>query len=281
MKKQSFPPLSRRTFVSALAALGLVIATASSLSLATEFPARDERAKIESLRPTQMEIGKSYVEKKAARWERKADEDGVSNAAFLRERLDEEPLPAVISPRGERFVLDGHHTIAAVYEMLGARAGAFEVPLRILFDFSKAKPDGQPWSYDDFVVALQAPVAEGGLGKGQFTAKVSALPTYAERFARLPRTFQGLKDNPMRSLVGEAFRKLDLKGDWFVDYIEFQVGDLIAQRHELADLEFKESHVEKIENWLSGDEVIRNFLASRLKSRADRPKLEKALGASR
>ena len=244
---------------------------------------RFEYARLGDVLPTQMEIGEEYVDEKADRWRRAARRSGRTLEEWLRERLDREAPTEAISPSGRRYFLDGHHSAAAVRELLGRRrAREFVSRFRIAYDFRAPKADGSKWTDDEFIVALLTPRSEGGLGKGQFIKRVRSLPPL-ERFRYLPLEIDDFGNNRMRSLVGAAFRLIGLDGSMFEDYAEFDLGEMIERRHfewrdDLPDLKYKDRRIESVARWIAGDDpVVRGFLLERLRDPALRPEVESAL----
>ncbi len=132
----------------------------------------------------------------------------------------------MISPKGEFYVTDGHHGIYINLKLLGTDAD-LTYNVRVLKDYRQINPHtNQAWTYNDFITHLLTPVAEGGLGKGQFTAAIRELPPI-ERFKYLPKRFSDITDNPMRSLVGAALKRYGVIRANMIDYVEFYVGDMI------------------------------------------------------
>lgn len=125
------------------------------------------------LRPTQMTVGLREVERRRQAWR---DKDGHGKTAKLESHL----VPVVLGPAGERYVTDHHHLARALFE-----EGQKEVFVTVVGDLSKADRE-HFWNLMDYH-GWTHPYDEKGRRCD---------------YADLPKTVEGLKDDPYRSLAG-------------------------------------------------------------------------------
>jgi hypothetical protein len=83
-----------------------------------------KRIAIKKLRPTQATHGRREVEKKTKEY-------AVLAGRELEMAIAEKPIPIVLGPGGEAFVIDHHHVAAALWA-----AGVREVPVVLVADLS-------------------------------------------------------------------------------------------------------------------------------------------------
>lgn len=156
------------------------------------------------LRPTQMTVGYREVERKRGTWGAKSDK----NAA-----LATHMAPVVLGPGGERFITDHHHLTRALFD-----EGQKEVFVTVVGDLRKADPE-RFWTLMDFH-GWTHPFDEKGLRCD---------------YADLPKTVQGLKDDPYRSLSGALRRQGGFAKD-ATPFSEFVWADFFRSRIKLKDL---------------------------------------------
>jgi hypothetical protein len=132
---------------------------------------------ISDLRPTQMTVGLREVELKRKAWRAKDAEGKV-------ETLEKHMIPVVLGPAGARYITDHHHLARALFD-----DGQNEVFVTVVGDLSKARPD-HFWNLMDYH-GWTHPYDE----KGRRCA-----------YEDLPKTIEGLRDDPYRSLAGALRR---------------------------------------------------------------------------
>ena len=226
-----------------------------------------ERVSIQKLRPTQMQYGEALVNLRANKILRQAARAGVNATDFITDRNDQYIVPAVISPRGEYFNTDSHHGISAIYKALGEKADIL-FNLEITKDYRLPKIDGSLWTYAEFIQDLLTPIELGGMGKGQFTQEVRDLPIH-ERFNHLPVRFDHLEDNPMRSLVGEALTLYGAKRKFMVDYVDFEIADLVIESgYPTTDTDFTIENTEAVADFIFSNDRIINFMKASYRTQA-------------
>jgi len=157
-------------------------------------------ASIAALRPTQMTVGFREVARKRAEWRKRAQADGPD---FLGRHL----IPVVLGPQGKFFVLDNHHLALALHE-----EQVEHVLVKIVADLSRLE---KPlfWTFMDNRAWLHP-----------FDAAGQRCPRN-----RLPKTVDGLLDDPYRSLAGELRRAGGCAKDE-TPYAEFLWADFLRHR---------------------------------------------------
>ncbi|HEX4180373.1 MAG TPA: ParB-like protein [Caulobacteraceae bacterium] len=132
---------------------------------------------IVELRPTQITVGLREVEEKRRRWR---ELSGKHEGEFLGRHL----VPTVLGPKGRHYVLDYHHLVRALHE-----EGVTEVLVTTDVDLSTLKKSSF-WTYLDNR-AWCHPYDETGT---------------RQDFDAIPESFDGMKNDPYRSLAGELRR---------------------------------------------------------------------------
>ena len=132
---------------------------------------------IKELAPTQLTAGMREVDRKRLRWRRKHDDRAA-------EYFDLHPFPVILGPAARHYLIDRHHLTRALFE-----EDIRVVSVSIVADLSALSPD-------EFWAALEMrswthPYDERGVRR-----------TYDE----LPRSIEGLVDDPYRSLAGALKR---------------------------------------------------------------------------
>ena len=156
------------------------------------------------LRPTQMTVGLREVERKRQAWGAKTDR----NAA-----LASHLVPVVLGPGAGRYVTDHHHLTRALLA-----DGQKEVFITVIADLGKADPD-HFWNLMDFH-GWTHPFDENGRRCA---------------YADLPKTVEGLKDDPYRSLSGALRRHGGFAKD-STPFSEFVWADFFRSRIKLKQL---------------------------------------------
>jgi hypothetical protein len=156
------------------------------------------------LRPTQMTVGLREVERKRKAWGGKSDKNAALAAHMA---------PVVLGPGGERYITDHHHLARALFD-----DGQKEVFVTVIGDLRKADPE-HFWTLMDFH-GWTHPFDEKGRRRD---------------YGDLPKTVEGLRDDPYRSLSGA----LRLQGGFAKDatpFSEFVWADFFRSRIKLKDL---------------------------------------------
>ena len=133
------------------------------------------------LRPTQFAVGMREVETKTAKLRKLGHSD-------RQDYLRSHPVPLVIAPGGEKFLIDHHHLVRAAWE-----AGVEEVIIEIKADLSKLS-ETQFWAHMEHEGWVYL---HDQFGKGPHSPEL------------LPDDVRGLADDPFRSL---AWALRDKKG---------------------------------------------------------------------
>ncbi|HEY3643409.1 MAG TPA: ParB-like protein, partial [Xanthobacteraceae bacterium] len=132
---------------------------------------------IKELRPTQITVGMREVAAKRARWR---EQDTKKGAEFLGKHM----IPVVLGPKDRHFIIDHHHLARALHD-----EGVKDVLITVVANLRKLEPDAfwfvlenRNWmhAFDD---------------KGR-----------RRDHADIPKSVNGLIDDPFRSLAGELRR---------------------------------------------------------------------------
>ena len=132
---------------------------------------------LDDLRPTQMTVGFREVERMRRRW-READDD--QRARLLRRHV----VPAVVGPKGRRYIVDHHHFTKALLDEKAQQIAVFVMA------------DLQHLTKPEFLVFLDNSAwchAYDGDGKRC-------------KLTDIPKALSELQDDPFRSLAGELIR---------------------------------------------------------------------------
>ena len=132
---------------------------------------------IAELRPTQMTMGLREVAAKRSRWREAGRRD---RAILLRRHV----LPAVIGPKGRRYIVDHHHFARALLD-----EGADLAAVYVVADL-KHLPKREFWTYLDNSGWCHAYDADGRRRK----------------LGAIPKHLGDLVDDPYRSLAGALIR---------------------------------------------------------------------------
>lgn len=132
-------------------------------------------ARLRHLRPTQMTVGYAEVAAKQAEWR-------ALHKGQRKHFLHNHWLPAVRGPKSEFYIVDHHHLGRALLDQ-----GVEDCHVILLRDFSPLAPE-------EFWLQM-----EHAQWVHPYDAKGRRRPVDA-----LPRTLEGLADDPYRSLAGEV-----------------------------------------------------------------------------
>jgi len=143
---------------------------------------------IGDLRPTQITVGMREVKAKRRAWREKA---GSKGGEFLGHHM----IPVILGPKGRHYVIDHHHLALALHE-----EGVKDVLVTIVADLERLEPaafwfvlDNHDWMH---------PFDDEGRRRG---------------YEDIPKSVEGLIDDPFRSLAGE----LRLAGGYAKDTTPF------------------------------------------------------------
>lgn len=152
------------------------------------------------LRPTQMTVGFHEVEEKQRRFEKRRDE---AEGSFLGRHM----LPAVLGPKGRRYLIDNHHLAVAL-----RRAKVEAVLVNVVADLSGLSRtsfwvflDNRGWCH---------PYDEAGRRRD---------------FDDIPTSLDELKDDPYRSLAGDLRHAGGYAKD-MAPFAEFLWADFLRRR---------------------------------------------------
>lgn len=152
---------------------------------------------IEALLPTQIAIGEREVSRKLKKYNQKTKEE-------RRRYLLKHPVPVVVGPEGEYYIVDHHHLIRVLWELGKSRAF-----VRIVGKVT-GNNKVEFWKLM-FRKNLAYPFDEQGNG-----------PLSAREFIKLvSRHVSGMKDDLYRSLAGAVRDKggfLKNEGDYFIEF---------------------------------------------------------------
>jgi hypothetical protein len=180
-----------------------------------------------SLHPTQMTVGMREVKEKRKRWqEHKKKKEG--------KRLGEHMIPVVLGPGKRHYVIDHHHLALALHD-----DGVKDVFVTIVADLTMVEPDAF-WGVLDnkrWVYPYDA--------KGE-----------RRHFKDIPKTVEGLKDDPYRSLAGELRRVGGYAKDT-TPFSEFLWADFLRRRmsRKSVDANFEKAIEKALEIAKSQDAV--------------------------
>jgi hypothetical protein len=155
---------------------------------------------IEDLRPTQITVGLREVAEKRRRWAEMSDD---KRDAFLARHL----IPVLIGPKGRHYVVDHHHLLRALHD-----EGCKAVQVTALKDLGGLEKDAF-WIFADNSGWCHPYDADG--------CRVS--------FHDIPKSVEGLVDDPFRSLAG-ALRRAGGYAKVTSPFSEFLWADFLRRR---------------------------------------------------
>lgn len=162
---------------------------------------------IDALRPTQITVGLREVTAKRKEWR---DKGGIKGANFLGTHM----IPVIIGPKAQYYIVDHHHLGLAL-----KREEVEHVLVNVIADLKALAPDAF-W----FVMDNRA-----------------WMHVYDEKGRRrdytdLPKSLDGMVDDPFRSLAGEL-RQLGGYSKETTPYSEFLWADFLRRRMRRKDVE--------------------------------------------
>ena len=155
---------------------------------------------IEELRPTQITVGFLEVAEKRRHWASLPEE---KREHFIASHM----VPVLLGPKGRRYVTDHHHLVLALH-----REGAKRVAVTVIKDLSTLDKDAF-WVFVDNR-ALCHPYNDQGV-------RVD--------FKDIPKSIDGLVDDPFRSLAG-ALRRAGGYAKDTTPFAEFLWADFLRRR---------------------------------------------------
>jgi hypothetical protein len=155
---------------------------------------------IEALRPTQITVGMREVEAKRREWRDKKDRKA---GEFLGRHM----IPVILGPKDRHYIIDHHHLARALHE-----EGVQDVLVTVVANLSRLERDAF-WFVLENRSWMHAFDAEGR----------------RRGYRDIPKSVDGLVDDPFRSLAGE----LRLAGGFAKDttpFSEFLWADFLRRR---------------------------------------------------
>lgn len=163
---------------------------------------------IEKLRPTQPFVGQLQVDENQARLAEKSHKQ-------LDKYLDKKPIPVVISPEGNYWLVDRHHLTKALWQL-----GVKEVPVNVIAHLQDKNTFWQQMSANHWVWL-----------KDEKGAAVSP--------QQLPQHIGDLPDYPYRSLAGELQDAGYYEKNKQVYFVEFAWANWLGEQMHWADVTAK------------------------------------------
>lgn len=173
---------------------------------------------IRDLRPTQVTVGMRKVDAKRKAWAAKSDGKG---AEFLGSHM----IPVIIGPKGRPYVIDHHHLALALL-----REGVETIAVTVVADLQRLPTDSFWFVMDNR--NWMHPFDEQG---------------QRQAYDALPKSVEGLVDDPYRSLAGEL-RQVGGYAKDTTPFSEFLWADFLRHRmkRKLIEKEFDASVTEAL-----------------------------------
>jgi hypothetical protein len=153
-----------------------------------------------SLRPTQMTLGMREVQEKQKAW-------SAFDPARIEKFLGSHMVPVILGPKKEPYLTDHHHLARALHDI-----GVKSVFTTVIADLHQLDEDAF-WTVLDFR-AWTHPYDNKGKRR---------------LYSDLPKTIEGMKDDPYRSLAGELRRLGGFAKD-STPFSEFLWADFLRRR---------------------------------------------------
>ncbi len=168
---------------------------------------------IRDLRPTQVTVGMREVEAKRKAWAAKSDGKG---AEFLGTHM----IPVILGPKGRPYVIDHHHLALALL-----REGVENVAVTVVADLQRLPPDSFWFVMDNH--NWMHPFDDHGR---------------RQAYDAIPKSVEGLVDDPYRSLAGEL-RQVGGYAKDTTPFSEFLWADYLRRQIErkLVETQFNEA----------------------------------------
>lgn len=159
---------------------------------------------LKELRPTQITVGYREVAEKRRQWRERAEHDPSD---FLGSHM----IPAVLGPKGRRYVIDHHHLCRALLD-----EGVKDVLVNLVADLSMLPKSGF-WVYLDNRGWCHPYDSDGRRCE----------------FDQIPKSVAEMPDDPYRSLAGELRRAGGYAKD-STPFAEFIWADFLRRRIKLS-----------------------------------------------
>jgi len=158
--------------------------------------------KISDLRPTQITVGMREVKEKRKRW-REKQKDERKGGEFLGKHM----IPVIMGPKGRPYVIDHHHLARALHD-----EGVEHVSITVVANLSRLEPDAFWFMMDNR--NWMHPFDVDGRRR---------------HYKDIPKSVDGLVDDPFRSLAGELRRAGGFAKDT-TPFSEFLWADFLRRR---------------------------------------------------
>jgi hypothetical protein len=155
---------------------------------------------IDSLRPTQITVGRKEVEDKRKRWKAQGIRKEMS---YVKDHM----IPVIVGPKGNYYILDHHHLSLALHE-----EGVEKVFVTVRANYSKL--DRQAFWFVLDNLNLMHPFDANGV---------------RQSYDAIPKRITGLVDDPYRSLAG-SLRRAGGYAKSDASYVEFLWADFLRRR---------------------------------------------------
>jgi hypothetical protein len=167
-----------------------------------------EPTPISDLRPTQITVGMREVEAKRAAWRKKAEDKG--GGQFLGRHM----IPVILGPKDRFYVIDHHHLVRALHE-----EGVKDVLVTVVANLKRLEADAFWFVLDNR--NWMHPFDDAGRRRG---------------YEDIPKSVDGLVDDPFRSLAGELRRRGGFAKDT-TPFSEFLWADFLRRRMKRKSIE--------------------------------------------
>lgn len=167
---------------------------------------------------------------------------------YAEESIAEEVFPAVLSPEGKVYIVDGHHNLYMAV-LAGMDLNTSHVKLRIVRDYTNK-------TMEFFVEDLVTQHLVYDKSKTLLTR---------------PKTIVEVEDNIERSLMGLAFLRIadeyeiPFKGTNFVPFVQFYLGDLITSKKLFVfNEDYSHDNIKALSKVIINHPVLLKFLSDSL-----------------
>lgn len=173
--------------------------------------------------------------------------------SYAEESLHEEAFPAVLSPEGKIFIIDGHHNLYMAV-LASLNLGKAKVSLKIIRDYTGLSND---YFINDLI--------DNHLVYGSSQKKLLSHP----------KTIDSVGDSIERSLIGLAFlriaKKYDIpfKGSHFRPFVQFDLANLIRTQ-KIFDLkeDYSDDNIKKLAKVILNNKFTLHLLMESLNDKA-------------
>ena len=156
-------------------------------------------------------------------------------AAAAHQRSLKRVLPAVKMPDGSFCISDGHHRGWGLQRLARIFALQLRVPVEVERDYSRPRKKDKHWTMAEAYLDM----ARRGIGfwptvmrqahpLHEGLARAEQLRNATRLFAELPRSLDGMHDNPLRVAAKEVVHRIVAVGDYKPKYFEHLVAEIAA-----------------------------------------------------